>query len=79
MLAVSAVTVLGRPDGAPIDACSNGLVPGHPSPPNMANGSVPFYVNISNFGGYYMPEETYTSECASIKILYFYVLTICNS
>ena len=64
MLAVSAVTVLGLPGGAPVAAC-DGLVPVHTISPNTATGEVPFSVNISDFGGYYMPEETYTSECAS--------------
>ena len=63
VLAVSAVTVLGLPDGAPMVACTNGLIPGHTSAPNVATGDVPFYVNTSDIGDYYMPEEAYTSEC----------------
>ena len=69
VLAVSALTVLGMPDGAPMAACDNGLIPNHPGPPNnTATGDVPFYVNTSYFEGYYIPGRTYRSECAFVKI-----------
>ena len=78
VLAVSAVTVLGLPDGAPMAACSNGLMPAHTNSINTANGSVPFYVNTSYIGGYYTPGRTYTSECALLRYYTFmYILTIC--
>lgn len=63
VLTVSTATVLGLPNGAPVMACNNGLVPDHGNPQNMASGDSPFYVNISDLGDYYIPEETYTSEC----------------
>ena len=62
MLAVSTAAVMGFPGGASSDACNNGLLPNHPSPPNMAPDDFPFFVNTSDIGGYYMPGETYTSE-----------------
>ena len=79
VLAVSAVTVLGLPDGAPEMACTNGLIPAHTNSTNTANGTrVPFYVNTSNIGDYYIPGRTYRSECALLRYYTFmYILTIC--
>ena len=71
MLAVSTAAVMGFPNGASIDACDNGLMPNHPSPPNMAVGDSPFYVNTSNIGDYYIPEETYTSECGILDCYWY--------
>ena len=72
VLAVSTATVLGFPTGAPVDAC-NGLMPNHPSPPNMAVGDSPFYVNTSDIiGGYYMPGELYRSE---LSVRYWILIT----
>ena len=68
MLIASTVTVLGRPDGAPEEACMT-FIPGHANPPNMAAGDVPFYVNISEIADYYEPDETYTSKWT----LFYYV------
>ena len=63
MLALSTAAVMGLPTGAPMQACDNNLMPNHPSPDNMAPDEFPFYVNTSDIGGYYVPEDTYTSEC----------------
>ena len=65
VLAVSAVTVIGRPEGAPEQACTNGLIPAHTSPPNGANQSyVPFSINTGYVASPYRPGGTYYSECA---------------
>ena len=61
---MSTTAVFGWPAGAPIQACTNGLMPtGHTDPANMATGDVPFTVNISDIGESYMPGASYTSEC----------------
>lgn len=67
ILTVSKTAVLGRSNGAPEEACSNGLVPSHISPANSATGEVPFSVDISDIGDSYTPEETYTSKCCIYK------------
>ena len=65
VLAVSAVTVIGNPDGANPLACTNGLMPGHTNPPNGANQSnVPFSINTGYVASPYRPGGTYYSECA---------------
>ena len=63
VLTVSTTAVLGFPMGAPTDACTNGLMPaGHTNPANMAGDDVPYYVNISTIGSYYIPGYMYESK-----------------
>ena len=63
VLTLSITAVLGFPTGAPTDACTNGLMPNHGNPANMATGDVPFNVDISDLGGRcYVPGDTYESK-----------------
>ena len=62
VLTLSTTAVLGNPTGAPGTACTNGLMPGHTTPANMAAGDVPFFVNISTIGSYYIPGYIYESK-----------------
>ena len=60
---MSVPVILGLPNGAPTDACNNGLMPaGHTNPANMATGDVPFNVNITEIGNSYTPGQMYSSE-----------------
>ena len=60
---MSVPVILGFPDGASSDACTNGLIPaGHANPANMATGDVPFNVNITEIGNSYTPGQMYSSE-----------------
>ena len=61
-MTVSVPAILGLPGGAPSQACTNGLVPAHTSPANMATGDVPFNVNITEIGNSYTPGQMYSSE-----------------
>ena len=62
LLTLSITVVLGLPTGAPDTACTNGLMPNHGDVNNMATGDVPFIVNISNIGSYYVPGDMYESK-----------------
>ena len=59
ILALTVTAVVGLSTGAPEFACST-ITPGHGR--NSATGPVPYIVNISSFGGVYIPGQTYTSE-----------------
>ena len=51
--------VNGRPEGAPISACTN-IVPAHP--PSTVNDPNPYEVDLSGFTNMtYTPGQTYTS------------------
>ena len=68
---MSVPAILGFPEGAPIDACTNGLIPaGHTNPVNKATGDVPFNVNITEIGNSYIPGQMYSSE---FKIRTYYI------
>ena len=71
ILALSTTAVLGFPLGAPMDACSNGLMPaGHTPPDNMVGDDpFPYNIDISDIGASYIPGINYTSE---------YVLRYCS-
>ena len=60
-LSLSLNAVLGRRLGAPIDACGN-ITPQHGGA--SSTDPLPYTVNISNIGDYYIPGRTYTSEHA---------------
>ena len=65
LLAVTATTVLGRPDGAPIGACPNIYPVGHTPPPNnTANMSaLPYTVNTDSLAnGNYTPGQPHSSK-----------------
>ena len=66
IVALSTTAVFGWPTGAPVDACTNGLMPaGHSPPDNMVGDDpFPYNVDISNIGESYIPGTNYTSECA---------------
>ena len=56
---LSCMLVNGRPEGAPISACTN-IVPAHP--PSTVNDPNPYEVDLSGFTNMtYTPGQTYTS------------------
>ena len=65
LLGVTVTTIVGRPDGAPPEACST-ITPVHPGG-NTATGAVPYTVNISSLADGYMPGQNYTSKCCMIR------------
>ena len=62
MLVVTSATVLGLPTGAPDGACADIYPVGHAAMPNMANDTLPYYVNISSLSNGYVPGRNYASK-----------------
>ena len=55
------IGVNSLPNGAPAEACGEvtDIAPNHGSYNTSDNDSVPYFVNLENFNGTYMPEQQY--------------------
>ena len=61
-LVLTTSAVLGRPNGAPMEACANIYPVGHMTGNNTANDTVPFNVDISSLNNGYVAGQSYDSK-----------------